>query len=592
MNERFERLFQLEGNLYSDSSPVILSAGVLLKDLQTGNVIVQLKFQSVSLIPIKALKVEIAALDISGAEVGDAVEYQYLDLNIPNGACFGANKAIVMPHTTTRSFIIKSICVFLVNGLSKEVSKPLKALPEAIALSEILDEEELIKQYKIVTNAEAKYKPDKCANLWRCACGIWNSEDFCTHCHIAKAQVFSAFDYDSLAENMKIRLAAEEKQKQAEAEMFKQKRKQQEVVKAKTLKRLKIITPVAIVTIALFMFVIKWFIPNVIYGPKAYKEAVNLFNDGKYLYAAQAFEQLGDYSDSAQYAVDAWYKGNLHKSIASGYQHTLGLKTDGTVVATGSNRSGKCEVSAWTDIVSVAAGASHSVGLKADGTVVAAGSNEYGECAVDTWTNIISIAACERKTFGLKADGTLCFTGEFHDYEIKDLQGMKNLVAIFASSSSFYAITDSGTVINRWGFELWDGMDGFVDFAASSSAYNYAGVQSDGSVISGGDYAVKTANMNQIIRTACGYHFTLGLRNDGKIMYAGSEDVEALIGECKQWNDIVLIDSSGVSDYVVALRTDGTVMATGENNCGQCDVSNWRDIVVPRLLDSQKPSNP
>ena len=117
-------------------------------------------------------------------------------------------------------------------------------------------------------------------------------------------------------------------------------------------------------------------------------------------------------------------------------------------------------------------------------------------------------------------------------------------------------------------------------------------MQSDGSVISGGDYAVKTANMNQIIRTACGYHFTLGLRNDGKIMYAGSEDVEALIGECKQWNDIVLIDSSGVSDYVVALRTDGTVMATGENNCGQCDVSNWRDIVVPRLLDSQKPSNP
>ena len=48
MSERFEKLYELPFNQYSKESPVILSAGVLLKDSHTDKVIVQLKFQSVS----------------------------------------------------------------------------------------------------------------------------------------------------------------------------------------------------------------------------------------------------------------------------------------------------------------------------------------------------------------------------------------------------------------------------------------------------------------------------------------------------------------------------------------------------------------
>ena len=56
--------------------------------------------------------------------------------------------------------------------------------------------------------------------------------------------------------------------------------------------------------------------------------------------------------------------------------HTVGVKSDGTVVAVGRNNYGQCNVGSWTDIVQVAAGDGHTVGLKSDGTVVAVG-NKY-----------------------------------------------------------------------------------------------------------------------------------------------------------------------------------------------------------------------
>ena len=76
-------------------------------------------------------------------------------------------------------------------------------------------------------------------------------------------------------------------------------------------------------------------------------------------------------------------------AVSAGSSHTLGLKTDGTVVAAGFNANGQCDVSDWQDIIAVSAGESHTIGLRQDGAVVAAGSNYYNQCGVSTWKNII-----------------------------------------------------------------------------------------------------------------------------------------------------------------------------------------------------------
>ena len=42
----------------------------------------------------------------------------------------------------------------------------------------------------------------------------------------------------------------------------------------------------------------------------------------------------------------------------------------------------------------------YTVGLRSDGTVVATGANSYGQCDVQNWRNIIAISAYETYTLG------------------------------------------------------------------------------------------------------------------------------------------------------------------------------------------------
>ncbi len=67
-----------------------------------------------------------------------------------------------------------------------------------------------------------------------------------------------------------------------------------------------------------------------------------------------------------------------------------------TVTALQDNDLSCCDVGGWANITQVEAGYRHTVGLKTDGTVVATRDTEdqdYGECDVSGWTNIIYASA-------------------------------------------------------------------------------------------------------------------------------------------------------------------------------------------------------
>ena len=93
----------------------------------------------------------------------------------------------------------------------------------------------------------------------------------------------------------------------------------------------------------------------------------------------------------------------------------IGLTDDGVVkileLFWGDDESGKYQIEGWTDITDLAFGTSHTVGLKKDGKVVATGSNHCGQCDVEAWTDIIAIDANGECTLGLTKDGRVLMTG-------------------------------------------------------------------------------------------------------------------------------------------------------------------------------------
>ena len=95
--------------------------------------------------------------------------------------------------------------------------------------------------------------------------------------------------------------------------------------------------------------------------------------------------------------------------------------------AGGWNDDGQLKLNGWTDIVAVAAGRAHTLGLKSDGTVVAAGYNECGACNVSDWKDIVEIAAGDDTSFGVKADGTVVTVGYVSSYGNMEVDGWTDI---------------------------------------------------------------------------------------------------------------------------------------------------------------------
>ena len=355
---------------------------------------------------------------------------------------------------------------------------------------------------------------------------------------------------------------------------------------------------------------------------------------------------VGDNEDG-QCDVDRWTD---IVSISAGNEHTVGLKVNGRVVAVGSNFYGQREVTGWRDIVAISAGDFHTVGLKADGSVVAVGDNDYGQCDVSDWTDIIAISARRYHTVGLKSDGTVVAVGSNYFGQCF-VSAWTDIIAISAGFSHTVGLKTDGTVVAA-GYN-WNGeceVSGWTDIAAISAGDgNTVGLSADGSVVAVGyngngecnakdwtdikrpaisaerqaaterakaaeeerlakEYAAAEALANtgekakaalafaklgdykdtqersrQLWREAAqrntisagGYH-TVGLKGDGTVVAVGDNDY----GQCdvSGWTDIVAISAGGW--HTVGLKGDGTVVAAGYNEDGRSDVSSWKDIIA------------
>jgi len=278
---------------------------------------------------------------------------------------------------------------------------------------------------------------------------------------------------------------------------------------------------------------------------------ITAYFEADFMVTAGAAHTVGLKSDGTVVATDFWqsYVGNWTNivQVAAGGDNTAGLESDGTVVAVGFNSSGQCNVNNWTDIIQVDTNGEsveygfpfggYTVGLKSDGTVVAAGDNTVGQCNIGSWTNIVQIVTGVGHTVGLKSDGTVVAVGDNSGGQC-NVGNWTNIIQVCAGG--FYTV----------------------------------GLKADGTVVAVGmnDYGqCDVSGWTDIVQVAAGCIHTLGLKSDSTVVAVGDNT----IGQCdvSGWTDIIQVAAGCI--HTAGLKSDGTVVAVGDDANGRCEVEGW-----------------
>jgi alpha-tubulin suppressor-like RCC1 family protein len=148
--------------------------------------------------------------------------------------------------------------------------------------------------------------------------------------------------------------------------------------------------------------------------------------------------------------------------VAAGRSHVLGLRGDGTVVASGDDSYGQTDVPpGLTNVVALAANILQSVALKSDGTVVAWGVGLTSNVALTNTppdlSNVVAIAAGETFNLALKADGTVAAWGQDTYGNPVSTPTLPNTVSIAAGDFHGLALLRDGSpqiTVQPWDREI------------------------------------------------------------------------------------------------------------------------------------------
>ena len=534
MAERYTILQHNTNTFYVVDCPILLVSHALTKDNQNNNIFIQCKFENTLSKPIKALYVHINCFDVTNNHLPDVDSFSYLDIEVKQYQTFGDKTPIVLPDKETRSVSIIPTKIVFVDGSTwkNDCNKPFELFH--IDNTPISELGELAEEYKrelhgiCLQSDKHKYLPANKDGYTICGCGkiLVDAEKTCPACGVNLEKLFALHDVDKLQEALE-----QYKQEQDEREeQEKEKRKKQEI---KRRRYLKIGVSVACLLVVAF----------------------GIYKIASHISYQNAFE----------------YTQEMNSLISAAENHSLGLKDDGTVVATGQNDDGQCNVEDWTDVIEVSVGDSHSLGLKSDGTVVATGYNYYGQCDVDDWTDIIAISAGALHSLGLKSDGTVVVAGKNSTGKVEEWE---DIIAISAGDSYSLGLKSDGTVVatgnNDYGQCNVGDWENIVQISTGNT--HSLGLKSDGTVVATGNSTYdqcKVDGWKNIIAISAGGSHSLGLKSDGTVVTTNYHNPSGI----ENWKDIVLISAG--NSYSLGLQSDGQVVAVGNNYYGQCDVEDW-----------------
>lgn len=261
--------------------------------------------------------------------------------------------------------------------------------------------------------------------------------------------------------------------------------------------------------------------------------------------------------------------------------HALGVRSNGTVAAEGVtgnvtlgyNKRRVKKVSRWKNIVAVSTSNELTCGLKGDGTIVVEGNYGYNVKDKKKYypeifkiNNAVAVQVIHKEIAVLKSDGTVAGTGSF------SIIPWKNVIAISSDSDFLLGLKSDGTVV------AYGKMVGYYDVSQAQNVgtvsidENHTLVSNKTVLVAKGKYGLDLREWRDIAAISVGLHHSVGLKGDGTVVAFG----ENSCGQCDVWSWRDIIAVSAGFGYTLGLKADGTVVAVGDNQRGQCNVGDWK----------------
>jgi RHS repeat-associated protein len=315
-----------------------------------------------------------------------------------------------------------------------------------------------------------------------------------------------------------------------------------------------------------------------------------------YTFGDNTYGQLGNGSvtDATSPTQPADGYGIDQASSPGGANHTLTIRADGTVSASGLNTNGQLGdgtttqrqtpvlVNGLKNITATATGQYHSVALDSSGNVWTWGSNSNGQLGDGTTTErhlpvrvygvsgVTAVAAFGYSTYALKSNGTVWAWGQNANGQLGNNSTTDSLVpvqvsgitgtvtAITAGAANGYARTSDGKVW-AWGAGGY-GQIGDNAFTQRTTAVQVSGITTAAQIAAGLSHAYA--------RLSDGTVKSWGRNNVGQLGDTTTSDrgapvtVSGLAG-------LTVTDVAAGGNHGIALLSTGTLKAWGANTWGQ-----------------------
>jgi alpha-tubulin suppressor-like RCC1 family protein len=296
-------------------------------------------------------------------------------------------------------------------------------------------------------------------------------------------------------------------------------------------------------------------------------------------------------------------------SAACGLNHTMAVRSDGTLWAWGDNNYGKLglgdtnyrtspvQVGSAANWASVTCGRDYTLAVRSDGTLWAWGDNGDGQLGlgnttnrtspvqVGSATNWLSVAGGLAHTLAVRSDGTLWAWGtNLHGQLGLGDAANRNSPVQVGTATNWASVTCGSlhTLALRGDGSLW------------AWGWNISGQLGLGD-ITNRNIPVQVGSATDWVHVTCGSRHTTASRGDGSL-WAWGWNMSGQLGlgdttnrfspvqvaSDKNWN-LVMCESD--SNHTMALRSDDTLWAWGNNRSGQLGI---RDTSVPNRVWPQR----